>query len=63
LAWLNRTWRLKPVGDVPVWSVSCFYIRKGYRRQGITSALIAAAVQEAKKAGAPALEAIRSMPI
>ena len=57
LAWLNRTWRLKPVDDVPVWSISCFYIRKRCRRQGITSALIAAAVKEAKKAGAPALEA------
>ena len=57
LAWLNRAWRLKPADDVPVWSISCFYIRKGCRRQGITSALIAAAVKEAKKAGAPALEA------
>jgi GNAT superfamily N-acetyltransferase len=57
LPWLNRTWRLRPVDDAPVWSISCFYIRKGYRRQGITSALIAAAVKFAKKAGAPALEA------
>jgi len=57
LPWLNRTWRLRPVDDVPVWSISCFYIRKGYRKQGITSALIAAAVKEAKKAGAPGLEA------
>lgn len=57
LAWLNLAWRLKPVDDVPVWSISCFYIRKGHRKQGITSALIAAAVKEARKAGAPALEA------
>src|ERR1700756_2221392 len=39
---LNRVWRLKPADDVPVWSISCFYIRKGYRRRGITSALIKA---------------------
>jgi GNAT superfamily N-acetyltransferase len=42
---------------VPVWSLSCFYIRKGYRKQGVTSALIAAALEAAKRAGAPALEA------
>lgn len=25
---------------MPVWSLSCFYVRKGFPRQGITSALI-----------------------
>lgn len=57
LPWLDRTWRLRRVDDVPVWSISCFYVRKGYRRRGVTSALIAAALQAAKAAGAPALEA------
>lgn len=57
LPWLDRTWRLKRVDDVPVWSISCFYIRKGYRKKGITSALIAAAIEAARRAGAPALEA------
>jgi GNAT superfamily N-acetyltransferase len=57
LPWLDRTWRLKRVDDVPVWSLSCFYIRIGYRRKGITSALIAAAVNAARRAKAPALEA------
>jgi GNAT superfamily N-acetyltransferase len=57
LPWLDRTWRLRRVDDVPVWSISCFYIRKGYRRQGVTSALIAGALKAAKRAGAPALEA------
>ena len=55
--WLDRTWRLKRVDDVPVWSLSCLYVRKGYRRQGITSALIAAALRVAKRANALALEA------
>jgi GNAT superfamily N-acetyltransferase len=55
--WLDRTWRLKRVDDVPVWSLSCFYVRKGYRRQGVTAALIVAALKAAKRAGAPALEA------
>ena len=42
---------------LPVWSLSCLYVRKGYRRQGITSALITAALKAAKRADAPALEA------
>jgi GNAT superfamily N-acetyltransferase len=57
LPWLDRTWRLRRVDDLPVWSLSCFYVRKGHRRQGITSTLIAAALQAAKRAEAPALEA------
>src|SRR6266567_9579112 len=54
---LDRQWRLKRVDDLPVWSISCFYVRKGYRRKGVTSALIKAASSAAKHAGAPALEA------
>jgi GNAT superfamily N-acetyltransferase len=57
LPWLERAWRLERVDDLPVWSLSCLYVRKGWRRQGVTAALIAAAVQAAKRANAPALEA------
>jgi hypothetical protein len=28
LPWLDRAWRLKRVDDAPVWSLSCFYVRK-----------------------------------
>jgi len=55
--WLDQTWRLKRVDDLPVWSLSCFYIRQGYRKRGLTSALIAAALDVARNVGAPALEA------
>lgn len=55
--WLDRERRLARVDDLPVWSLSCFYIRKGYRRRGVTSALIAAAIKMARRASAPALEA------
>jgi GNAT superfamily N-acetyltransferase len=54
---LDRAWRLKRIDDVPVWSLSCLYVRKGHRRQGVTAALIAGAVEAARRAGAPALEA------
>lgn len=57
LPWLDRTWRLKRLDEAPVWSLSCFYVRKGYRKQGVTSALITAALDAARRAGAPALEA------
>ncbi len=29
LPWLDRTWRLARVDAMPVWSISCFYVRKG----------------------------------
>jgi GNAT superfamily N-acetyltransferase len=54
---LDRSWRLKRVDDVPVWALSCFYVRIGYRRQGVTKALITEALRVAKRARAPALEA------
>ena len=57
LPWLDRAWRLERADVVPVWSLSCFYVRKGYRRRGVTFALIAAAVKAARRVKAPALEA------
>jgi len=57
LPWLDRQWRLKRVDDAPVWALSCFYVRIGYRKRGVTSALIAAALKAAKLAKAPQLEA------
>jgi GNAT superfamily N-acetyltransferase len=54
---LDRAWRLQRVDDLPVWSLSCFYVRKGYRRRGLNSVLIYAALKAAQQAGAPALEA------
>jgi GNAT superfamily N-acetyltransferase len=57
LPWLDRAWRLRRVDAVPVWSLSCFYVRKGHRRRGVAAALIAAAPGAARRLGAPALEA------
>lgn len=51
------SWRTRQVDDLPVWLITCFYVRKGYRRQGLTAALIAAAVDLARSAGAPGIEA------
>src|SRR5437660_10240421 len=57
LQWLDGTWTLARVDDMPVWSISCFYVRRGYRKQGVMSVLIAAALKAARRAKAPALEA------
>ena len=57
LGHIEHVWRLRRVDEVPVWCVSCFYVRKGYRRRGVSSALIEAAARYAKRAGATALEA------
>src|SRR5580693_2312501 len=50
--------------DDGVWSVTCFVVRKGYRRRGISYALAVAAVGYARENGARALEgyAMRTQP-
>jgi GNAT superfamily N-acetyltransferase len=54
---LDRSRMTARIDDAPVWSISCFYIRKGWRGKGVMTALIEGAVEYAKKAKAPALEA------
>jgi GNAT superfamily N-acetyltransferase len=57
LPWLNTKKDLAPVDDLPVWSIPCFYVRSRARGQGVMTALITAAVERARAAGAPAVEA------
>jgi len=61
LPWLSRLKLDAEQNDeqdgTPAWSLSCFYIRRGHRGRGIAAALIDAALTQAKRAGAPALEA------
>jgi GNAT superfamily N-acetyltransferase len=57
LAWLAHARYLGPVDDLPVWSVPCFFVRRSHRHQGVTTALIDAATDVARRVGAPALEA------
>lgn len=54
---IDRQWRLRPVDDTPVWSITCFFVRKGHRRSGVTADLVAGAVDLARAAGARAVEA------
>lgn len=49
--------RLIPhVDDLDVWSLWCFRVRPGFRKQGVMRALIDGAVAYARESGAPAIE-------
>lgn len=47
---------LKPVDDKPVWSVTCFFINKEYRKRGLTIELLKEAEKHTKKNGGRILE-------
>lgn len=53
---LVRSTTIRPVDDLPVWSVVCFVVRTGYRRRGLADELLHEAVVYAAAQGAPALE-------
>jgi GNAT superfamily N-acetyltransferase len=56
---LPTVWKGRPDEDKrddSVWAVTCFVVRKGYRRRGITYGLAEAAVAHARANGARALE-------
>lgn len=54
---LERSRTLKRVDDQPVWSITCFFVAKAFRRQGVTLQLIKAAVEYARQRGATLIEA------
>jgi GNAT superfamily N-acetyltransferase len=54
---LARSRTLSPVDDQPVWSITCFFIDRHYRRQGMMGGLIRAAVAYARTRGATIVEA------
>lgn len=53
---LSASKLIRPIDDLPVWSIICVVIRSGHRRQGVTSHLIEGAVAYAASRGAPAVE-------
>jgi len=53
---LEQSRILKRVDDRPVWSVVCFFVRRSYRRQGVTAALLQAAVAYAREQGGSTIE-------
>ena len=54
---LAKSALMRPVDDLPVWSIVCVVVRSGFRRRGVTEHLIEGAVAYAAANGAPAVEA------
>lgn len=53
---IEHSRKIPHVDDLPVWSLWCMRVRPGHRRQGVTSALIAGALDYARASGAPMVE-------
>ena len=60
--YLERSRVLKPVDDRPVWSVSCLFVTKPYRRRGVSAHLLRAAVEMVAKRGARIVEGYPTEP-
>jgi GNAT superfamily N-acetyltransferase len=53
---LARSRVLAPVDDRPVWSISCLFVRRDWRRRGLSSRLIEEAARFAARRGAAIVE-------
>lgn len=53
---------LKRIDDKPVWSIPCFFIKKEFRRMGLSSKLIAGVIDYAKSKKIKTLEAYPAIP-
>jgi GNAT superfamily N-acetyltransferase len=52
----NTSRKIPHLDDLPVWSLWCIRVRPGFRKRGITPALIDGAVDYARASGAPCVE-------
>lgn len=60
---LGRSRVLAPVDEQSgVWSVTCFFVAKAFRRRGVTVRLLKAAVQHARASGARIIEGYPVVP-
>jgi GNAT superfamily N-acetyltransferase len=53
---LARSRIMAPVDDEPVWSITCFFVRRDYRRRGVSTRLLDAAVEYAASRGGRIVE-------
>jgi GNAT superfamily N-acetyltransferase len=53
---LERSRILQPVDDQPVWSISCLFVKKPYRRRGVSAQILRAAIEFAATQGAKIVE-------
>ena len=59
---LQRSRVLKPVDAEPVWSITCFFVARRFRRKGLTVQLLSAAAEYAAQRGATVLEGYPVLP-
>lgn len=53
---LARSRILEPIDDAAVWSVTCFFVRKEYRRRGISVSMLRAVAEALRARGVRLLE-------
>jgi GNAT superfamily N-acetyltransferase len=54
---LRRSPVMKPVDDLPVWSIVCFFVARNARGRGLSERMLRAAVDYARSCGARLVEA------
>lgn len=59
---LEKSRVLKRIDDKPVWSISCFFIAKEHRREGVSGALIEGAKEYCREKGAEIIEGYPEVP-
>jgi GNAT superfamily N-acetyltransferase len=59
---IERSRALKRIDDKPVWSITCFFVKKEFRKMGLSQLLIKGAVAYAKKNKIKTLEAYPFIP-
>jgi GNAT superfamily N-acetyltransferase len=60
----SRALPIDDPGDESIWAINCLFVKRGYRRQGLTSPMIDAAVEYARSSGARIVEAypVKALP-
>jgi len=59
---IERSKALKRIDDKPVWSITCFFVKKEFRKMGLSQMLIKGAIDHAKKNKIKTLEAYPFIP-
>ena len=62
-SYLARSRVIAPVDKTPVWSISCLFVAKPYRRRGISPILLRATAEMAMKRGARCVEGYPQEPV
>lgn len=59
---LARSRILAPLDDAPVWSVTCFFVDRHFRRQGLSVGLLHAAIEHVRRQGGHVVEGYPTEP-